>query len=94
MANALVAKYAGEEFPLIERVRVKAYTAECARLAREATQILFEASGASAIQLSVPIQRHLRDIEALAIHGMLQPTTMTELYGRVLLGLKPNTVFL
>ncbi len=94
MANGLVAKYAGEEFPVAERVRVKAYTAECGRLAREATQILFEASGASAIQLSVPIQRHLRDIEALAIHGMLQPTTMTELYGRVLLGLEPNTLFL
>jgi hypothetical protein len=48
-------------------------------LARSATQILHEASGATSIHDAVPMQRIWRDIQ---------------LYGRVLCGLEPNTTLL
>ena len=63
-------------------------------LAREATRILQEASGATSIHQDVPMQRISRDIQALALHGVLNPTTNLELYGRVLCGLEPNTLLL
>ena len=61
-------------------------------LAREAVDILFNASGASSIQPHVPIQRFQRDIQALANHAVMHTQTATELYGRVLCGLEPNTL--
>ena len=66
---------------------------EVADLARTATSILFNASGASAIQDSVAIQRYHRDLQSLSLHGIIQPTTVRELYGRMLCGLPPNTPF-
>ena len=55
--------------------------------------MLFEGSGASAIQTSVPIQRYQRDIQALSNHAFMTATTALELYGRVRCGMEPNTVF-
>jgi alkylation response protein AidB-like acyl-CoA dehydrogenase len=92
--NAVVDAHCGIEFPTLERVQVRAWLGQVAALSREAVQGLFEASGASAVQHSVAIQRHLRDVQSLAIHAIIQPTTVTELYGRTLLGLAPNTQFL
>ena len=63
-------------------------------LARSAALLLQEASGASSIHEDVPIQRIVRDVQALALHGILNPNTNLELYGRVLCGLEPNTVML
>ena len=48
--------------------------------------------GASAIQASVPIQRFQRDMQGLANHAIMHAQTGTELYGRVLCGLEPNTL--
>jgi alkylation response protein AidB-like acyl-CoA dehydrogenase len=91
-ANKLV-NNVGSSMSLEERARVRAHAAYATRLAREAVAVLFEASGASAIQLDVPIQRYQRDIQALANHAFLTAPTALELYGRVLVGLEPNTVF-
>lgn len=52
---------------------------------------LFSASGGSAIQAHVPIQRFQRDIQALANHAVMLPSTNVELYGRVLCGLPPHS---
>jgi hypothetical protein len=60
-------------------------------LAREAVDRLFSASGATSIQPQVPIQRFQRDIQALSNHAIMSPSTTTELYGRHLCGLEPNT---
>jgi hypothetical protein len=49
-------------------------------------------SGVSVIQSRVPIQRLQRDIQALANHAIMHPQTTTELYGRVLCGLEPNSL--
>jgi alkylation response protein AidB-like acyl-CoA dehydrogenase len=74
------------------RVKSRAHISYSTGLAREAIDTLFYASGASAIQSSVPIQRFQRDIQALANHAIMHPQTAIELYGRVLCGLQPNTV--
>jgi 3-hydroxy-9,10-secoandrosta-1,3,5(10)-triene-9,17-dione monooxygenase len=73
------------------RVKARAHIAYSTGLAREATDILFYASGASSIQTHVPIQRFQRDVQALANHAIMHTQTALELYGRVLCGLPPNT---
>ena len=69
----------------------RAHASAATGLARDAVDILFYASGASAIQSHIPIQRAQRDIQALANHAIMHPQTTIELYGRVLCGLPPNT---
>jgi len=61
-------------------------------IGRAATDLLFHASGAGAIQSNVPIQRFQRDMQALSNHAIMHPQTTMELYGRVLCGLEPNTL--
>jgi alkylation response protein AidB-like acyl-CoA dehydrogenase len=78
-------------FTTLERVRARAHIAYATGLARKAVDILFWASGASAIQSHVPIQRFQRDIQALSNHAIMHAETGIELYGRVLCGLRPNS---
>ncbi len=79
------------EMSLEARIRCRAHIAYATGLAREVVDTLFHASGASAIQAHVPIQRFQRDMQALANHAVMHAQTGIELYGRVLLGLPPNT---
>jgi 3-hydroxy-9,10-secoandrosta-1,3,5(10)-triene-9,17-dione monooxygenase len=83
---------AGTQMSVVERVRSRAHISYATGLSREVVDTLFYASGASAIQSSVPIQRFQRDIQVLANHAIMHPQTAIELYGRVLCGLAPNTV--
>ena len=76
---------------MLERVTARAHVSAATRYARDAVDALFYASGASAIQSHVPIQRVQRDIQALSNHAIMHPQTTFELYGRVLCGLEPNT---
>jgi alkylation response protein AidB-like acyl-CoA dehydrogenase len=62
--------------------------------AKEAVDVLNNASGGSSIYSEVPIQRIERDIQTLNLHGIMHANTNAETYGRVLLGLEPNTMFL
>jgi alkylation response protein AidB-like acyl-CoA dehydrogenase len=74
-----------------DRVASRAHITYATGLARQAVDILFNASGATSIQPHIPIQRFQRDIQALANHAVMHTQTGTELYGRVLCGLQPNT---
>jgi 3-hydroxy-9,10-secoandrosta-1,3,5(10)-triene-9,17-dione monooxygenase len=85
---------ADEQPTLNEKADVRGQSAYAVQLAKEAVEILYTASGATAIQRSVPIQRFHRDAQGLALHGILLPSTNLEVQGRVLLGLDPDTVFL
>ncbi|MFH9061782.1 acyl-CoA dehydrogenase family protein [Streptomyces coeruleorubidus] len=85
---------ADEQPTLQEKADVRGRTAFAVQLAKEAVEILFSASGATAIQRSVPIQRFHRDAQGLALHALLLPSTNLEVQGRVLLGLDPDTPFL
>lgn len=92
MATALLDQATHGSLTMQERVKARAHIAYATGLAREATDILFYASGASAIQEHMPIQRYQRDIQALSNHAIMHPQTGLELYGRILCGLPPNTV--
>lgn len=62
--------------------------------AKEAVDILTTASGASGVYSDKAIQRIQRDIQTVNLHAILHPNTNAELYGRVLCGQEPNTVFM
>jgi len=91
LACSLLDDNPGVELSRDQRIRARAHISHATGLAREVVDRLFEASGATAIQPHVPIQRFQRDIQALANHAIMSPTTTTELYGRHLCGLEPNT---
>ncbi|TVT24102.1 acyl-CoA dehydrogenase family protein [Amycolatopsis acidiphila] len=76
---------------LEERVRIRGDLAWTVNLCREVVDIAQRASGASAIHLKDPLQRIVRDIQALSVHAFLVHSTSAELYGRVLAGLEPGT---
>jgi alkylation response protein AidB-like acyl-CoA dehydrogenase len=83
---------AGDVPSMDERVKGRAHVMYSTRLARDAVDILFHNSGATAIQSHVPIQRFQRDIQSLANHAIMHGPTGIEMYGRVLCGLEPNTL--
>ncbi|WP_232292003.1 acyl-CoA dehydrogenase family protein [Frankia sp. QA3] len=102
-AEALVGKLArllqdradaGELPSVAERATVRAHGSYAIQLAKEAVDELFEASGASAIQRSVHIQRFHRDLRAYSMHGLLLLTTSLEVHGRMLVGLDAGTPIL
>lgn len=77
-----------------ERARVRAQCGYLTRLCKEAADLIGSASGASALHREVPIQRIVRDLNALSVHSFVNPAANLELYGRVLSGLDANTPFL
>lgn len=84
----------GAGWSLAERVQARADLGAACRLAREAADLLAAASGGTSIYQEVPIQRIARDLAAINLHALMNPTTNYELYGRVLCGLEPNTQYL
>ncbi|MFF8867325.1 acyl-CoA dehydrogenase family protein [Streptomyces sp. NPDC015139] len=83
----------GSEWSLEERVRARADMGAVVRLAKEAVDILATASGGSSIYSEGTIQRITRDIQAVSLHALMHPDTNAELYGRVLCGLEPNSLY-
>ncbi|WP_430787994.1 acyl-CoA dehydrogenase [Actinoplanes sp. G11-F43] len=83
----------GSAWSALERARARASMGRAVRLAKAAVDTFGEASGGSSIYSSVPIQRLVRDIAAVNLHGLMHPNTNDELYGRVLCGLAPNTLY-
>jgi 3-hydroxy-9,10-secoandrosta-1,3,5(10)-triene-9,17-dione monooxygenase len=86
-----VAAERGEMMEFTKRARVRADCAWAVRQCLEAVEILYLASGGSGIADSSPLGRAWRDLHAVNMHGLLNLETNMELYGRVVLGLKPNT---
>jgi 3-hydroxy-9,10-secoandrosta-1,3,5(10)-triene-9,17-dione monooxygenase len=91
MSAAILDGHSGGPMSTELRVKARAHVSHGTQLMREVVDTLFFASGASSIQSHVPIQRFQRDAQALSNHGIMLPTTTTELYGRILCGLEPNT---
>ncbi|GGT07821.1 acyl-CoA dehydrogenase [Nonomuraea spiralis] len=77
-----------------ERVRARADMGAVCRLGKEAVDILATASGGSSIYSDVPIQRITRDVHAVNQHALMHPNTNAELYGRILCGLEPDTLYI
>ena len=79
-----------EKLDLLGQARCRADVTWDIRLCREAIDIIHAASGAQAIHRKDPLQRIARDIHALSVHSLFLPTTVAELYGRILCGLDPG----
>ena len=84
----------GEEWTVEERARVRLDLGAVCRRAKESVDLLSTASGGSSIYEDVPIQRIARDVQTLNLHAIMHPDTNFELYGRVLCGLPPNTLYI
>jgi 3-hydroxy-9,10-secoandrosta-1,3,5(10)-triene-9,17-dione monooxygenase len=78
---------------VFERVQARAWVGQVATHARACVNRLFEASSASEVTLDTDLQRYFRDINVLHQHGLIQPHSSDELYGRLLAGLEPDTEF-
>ena len=68
-------------------------SAFAANLAYDATMMLARAAGASSILETHPMQRFMRDAHAAAMHMVSAWDEQAESYGRVRLGLEPNSQF-
>ncbi len=79
---------AGANAPvLLEKVRLRRDAAFAAQLCRRALDLLFDACGGSALYLTHPAQRQLRDMRATCAHITLNWDAAASLYGRVAVGL-------
>jgi alkylation response protein AidB-like acyl-CoA dehydrogenase len=85
---------AGEEWALQERVISRAYLGRIFRLSKEAADTLGDASGGTSVYSATPIRRVIQDLQVLNQHAAMNPATTAELYGRILCGLPPNTMYL
>lgn len=77
-----------------ERVSARADLGAVCRLGKDAVDILATASGGSSIYSDQPIQRIARDINAVTMHALMHPDTNAELYGRILCGLEPDSLYI
>ncbi|MEU1163534.1 acyl-CoA dehydrogenase family protein [Streptomyces sp. NPDC005921] len=84
----------GTPYTAQERARMRAQCGYLVRLCKEAADLIGSASGASSLHREVPVQRIVRDLNALSLHSFVNPTANLELYGRVLSGLDAGTPFL
>ena len=81
----------GRQLDFNTRARMRLDCAQGVRRCLEGVEVLFHASGASGIRLASPLTRAVADLRAINQHGLLNLETNQELYGRVVLGLEPNT---
>lgn len=74
-----------------KRAEARAYLGTITGFVLAGINDLMRGGGSSAFRTSSPMQRFFRDMNFLASHALLDPEISNENYGRVLLGLEPNT---
>lgn len=84
----------GQPWSVHDRVAARLDLGVGVQRAKEAVDVLTNASGASSVLSTVPIQRIARDIQTSSLHAFAHPDTNLELFGRVACGLEPNTQYL
>jgi alkylation response protein AidB-like acyl-CoA dehydrogenase len=95
LASVVDAKCAERsEWTIEERAKARADMGAVCKLAKDAVEILNTASGGSSIYSDVPMQRISRDVQAINLHALMHPDTNSELYGRILCGQEPNTLYI
>lgn len=85
---------AGGPWTIAERVQARADLGAACQAGRDAVDIYAAASGGSSVYASTPLGRISADIHAVTLHALMNPDTNTELYGRILCGLEPNTPYI
>ncbi len=81
----------GERLDMGERAELKYHAAYVVELCRRATDRMYAASGAHAVYNDSVLQAHYRDLNTACHHAVIDIDAGSELYGRTLLGLEPNT---
>jgi len=81
----------GEMMDFAKRARVRADCAWAVRQCLEAVETIYLASGGSGIADTSSLGRAWRDLHAVNMHGLLNLQTNMEMYGRIVLNLRPNT---
>jgi 3-hydroxy-9,10-secoandrosta-1,3,5(10)-triene-9,17-dione monooxygenase len=84
----------GEKMSIEMRGRMRMDCSQGVRFMLEAVDKLFISSGGAGLSLRSPMQQIDRDLHAINMHGLLFHDASAELYGRVLLGLEPNTIII
>ena len=77
-----------------ERIRLRAEIAIAVQQCVEAVRTCCEAAGSSIYALDNPLQRLLRDVQVMQSHVVYDLDLATELHGRSLVGLPPNSLLL
>lgn len=75
-----------------ERIRLRAEIALAVQQCVEAVRTCCEAVGSSVHALANPMQRLLRDVQVMQSHIVYDLDVATELHGRALVGLAPNSM--
>lgn len=91
--NLLIAEI-DEPEQTIERIRLRAEIAIAVQQCVEAVRTCCEAVGSSVHALDNPMQRLLRDVQVMQSHIVYDLDVATELHGRALVGLPPNSLLL
>jgi alkylation response protein AidB-like acyl-CoA dehydrogenase len=78
---------------LTTRAHLRIAASHAATEAAAAVDLVYNASGATSIYTSSPLQKHFRDVHVATQHLMVAPTAL-QLAGRVLLGLEADTTML
>jgi indole-3-acetate monooxygenase len=75
---------------LDQRAQVRLSVAQIGEVTKQVVRNLYDASGGSSLYESCPLERHFRDVHAVAHHVQISPNNF-EFAGRVILGLDPGT---
>jgi 3-hydroxy-9,10-secoandrosta-1,3,5(10)-triene-9,17-dione monooxygenase len=81
---------AGKEIPFSLRARARRDQVRATKRAIESIDLLFEASGATALNLDQPVQRFWRDAHAGRVHAANEPERAYLIYGNDAFGLPPQ----
>jgi len=81
---------AGTPLTLDQRARGRLAVAQISEVAKHVVRDLNDAAGGSSVYETCPLERHFRDIHAVAQHVQVSPNNF-EFAGRVVLGLDPGT---
>jgi alkylation response protein AidB-like acyl-CoA dehydrogenase len=82
---------AGHEFTMEQRARMRAAAAWAADRSAAVVETAYRFGGGSSLYDDCPLQRRLRDIQALAQHFIVKPDTLTAA-GAVLAGQEPQVM--
>jgi alkylation response protein AidB-like acyl-CoA dehydrogenase len=80
----------GQPISVEKRIRNRRDHAYAVRLAAQAANALFENVGGGGLNLASAIQRHWRDVNAVAHHVSLNWDAVSTMYGQHYLGLEPK----
>ena len=75
-----------------QRSCMRLQIATAVEICRSAIRSLVEAAGAGAHMRGNPLQRHLRDVNVMSNHVIYDMDAASELHGRALLGMEPNSL--